>query len=189
MAQAAPANAACLGFSGTADGFDQQTAVSRAQAAVADAISEYKAQKRLGRSSLSPMRAKPQPYWRDSVSDELFVKPDIVKSEILYRVLEGRGFALSSAPRAPKPAGRFREAPASAPGPDRPGPIPFLGAARLAAAGTSATFSGFFIKKDQRDDRERDHRDEPEEIVEGEHLRLAGDLMRDQRVPPRAIAA
>ena len=28
------------------------------------------------------MRAKPQPYWRDSVRSELFVKPDIVTSQI-----------------------------------------------------------------------------------------------------------
>lgn len=76
----APANAGCLGFSGTADGFDQITAVSRAQAAVADAITEYKTQRRLGAASVSPMRAKPQPYWRDVVTDDLYYKPDIVKS-------------------------------------------------------------------------------------------------------------
>ncbi len=80
VAQGAPANAACLGFSGTADGFDQVTAVTRAQAAVAAAISEYKTQKRLGAVSVSAMRAKPQPYWRDSVSENLYHKPDIVKS-------------------------------------------------------------------------------------------------------------
>jgi len=80
VAQGVPANAACLGFSGTADGFDQVTAVTRAQAAVAAAISEYKTQKRLGAVSVSAMRAKPQPYWRDSVSENLYHKPDIVKS-------------------------------------------------------------------------------------------------------------
>jgi len=80
VAQAAPANAACYGFSGTADGFDQPTAVSRAQAAVADAIAQYKAQKRLGAIIVSAMRATPQPYWRSSVSADLYYKPDIVKS-------------------------------------------------------------------------------------------------------------
>jgi len=80
LAQGAPANAGCLGFSGTADGFDKITAVTRAQAAVADAITEYKTQKRLGAVAVSAMRAKPQPYWRDSVSAELFFRPDIVKS-------------------------------------------------------------------------------------------------------------
>jgi hypothetical protein len=80
LVQGAPAHAACLGFSGTADGFDQVTAVTRAQAAVADAIAQYKASKRLGPVTVSAMRAKPQPYWRDSVSDNLYHKPDIVKS-------------------------------------------------------------------------------------------------------------
>ena len=80
LAQNAPAKVGCLGFSGTADGFDKETAVSRAQAAVADAISQYKASKRLGSVTVTAMRAKPQPYWRDNVSENLFFKPDIVKS-------------------------------------------------------------------------------------------------------------
>ena len=80
LAQSAPAKAGCLGFSGTADGFDKETAVSRAQAAVADAISQYKASKRLASVTVTAMRAKPQPYWRDNVSENLFFKPDIVKS-------------------------------------------------------------------------------------------------------------
>ena len=42
FAQSSPAKAGCLGFSGTADGFDQETGVSRAQLALADAIAEYK---------------------------------------------------------------------------------------------------------------------------------------------------
>ena len=80
LAHGAPANAGCVGLSGTADGFDQETGVSRAQLALADAIKEYKATKRLGAITVSAMRAKPQPYWRDSVSADLFYKPDIVKS-------------------------------------------------------------------------------------------------------------
>ena len=78
--QGSAAQAACAAFSGTADGFDKVTAVSRAQAAVAQAIADYRAQKRLGRVSVSPMRRPPQPYWRDAVSAELFHKPDIVTS-------------------------------------------------------------------------------------------------------------
>ncbi len=49
-------------------------------AAVADAIAQYKAQKRLGAITVSAMRATPQPYWRSSVSADLYYKPDIVKS-------------------------------------------------------------------------------------------------------------
>jgi len=81
LAPASPVNAGCLGFSGTADGFDKITAVTRAQEAVASAIAEYRKQKRLGAGSISPMRAKPQPYWREAVSAELFHKPDIVKTD------------------------------------------------------------------------------------------------------------
>jgi hypothetical protein len=81
MAAGAPAEARCLGFSGTADGFNKQTAVSRSQAAVVEAISEYRTQKRLGNPSVAPMRASPQPYWRDSVRAELFHKPDIVTGQ------------------------------------------------------------------------------------------------------------
>jgi hypothetical protein len=81
VVQGAPANAACIGFSGTADGFDKPTAVSRAQTAVAQAISDYKKVKKIGAVSVSAMRASPQPYWRSSVSDSMFYKPDIVKSD------------------------------------------------------------------------------------------------------------
>ena len=80
-AQGSAAQAGCAAFSGTADGFDKPTAVSRAQAAVADAIAEYKASKRLGAVSVSAMRRQPQPYWREGVSKELFYKPDIVTSK------------------------------------------------------------------------------------------------------------
>ena len=81
LTQGGPAHAGCAAFSGTADGFDKPTAVTRAQAAVAQAIADYRAQKRLGRVSVSPLRRPPQPYWRDAVSPELFHKPDIVTSK------------------------------------------------------------------------------------------------------------
>ena len=80
LAQSAPALAGCIGFSGTADGFDQETAVSRAQLAVADAVTEYKTQKKLGAATVTAMRAQPHPYWRDVVTENLYYKPDIVKS-------------------------------------------------------------------------------------------------------------
>jgi hypothetical protein len=55
------------------------TAVTRAQAALADAISVYKKQKKLRAVTVSAMRAAPQPYWRDTVAENLYHKPDIVK--------------------------------------------------------------------------------------------------------------
>jgi hypothetical protein len=42
-------------------------------------------------------------------------------------------------------------------------------------------------EKEQRDDGERHQANEPEQVVEGEHLRLARDLVRDQRAGLRRI--
>jgi hypothetical protein len=81
FAQGTTAQAGCVGLSGTADGFDRQTAVDRAQAALAEAITDLKTQKRIHSVSVTPMRAKPQPYWRDSVDASLYQKPDIVTSK------------------------------------------------------------------------------------------------------------
>jgi len=86
LALGAPAQAGCVGLSGTADGFDKETAVSRAQSALADAVNQYKAEKRLHAVTLRAMRAQPHPYWRTSVSDDMLCfnvwcgiyKPDIV---------------------------------------------------------------------------------------------------------------
>lgn len=77
LAATAPANAGCSKFVGTADGWDKADALSGAQAALAGAIADFKAQKKVN-VSISAMKPKPQPYWRDSVSAELFVKPDVV---------------------------------------------------------------------------------------------------------------
>jgi hypothetical protein len=81
LAQGATAQAGCVGLSGTADGFDRQTAVARAQNALATAITDFKAQKGIRSVSISAMRAKPQPYWRGDVSPNLYQKPDVVTSK------------------------------------------------------------------------------------------------------------
>src|SRR5215469_3513575 len=86
LALGAPAQAGCVGLSGTADGFDKETAVGRAQLALADYVKEYKAAKHLSAVTVSAMRVSPQPYWRSSVSDNQFCfgincgiyRPDIV---------------------------------------------------------------------------------------------------------------
>jgi hypothetical protein len=44
VAQGAPASAACVVLAGTADGFDKETAVSRAQRSLEDYIQQYKAE-------------------------------------------------------------------------------------------------------------------------------------------------
>lgn len=80
ITQSVTAQAGCVGLSGTADGVNKATAVSRSQNALATAIQEYKAAKRIRNVTISPMRAKPQPYWRGGVSPNLYQKPDVVTS-------------------------------------------------------------------------------------------------------------
>ncbi len=88
LALGAPAQASCVSVSGTADGFDKETAVSRAQLALDDYVNQYKAAKHLSAVNVSAMRVSPNPYWRDSVSDDQFCfgthcgfyKPDIVNA-------------------------------------------------------------------------------------------------------------
>jgi hypothetical protein len=102
LALGAPAQAGCIGLSGTADGFDKETAVSRAQLALADYVKQYKAEKRLRAVTVSAMRASPQPYWRSSVSDNQFCfgincgiyKPDIVNARSHTICWHGGGIAL-----------------------------------------------------------------------------------------------
>ena len=78
MTQGTPASAACVVLAGTADGFDKETAVSRAQLALDDYIKQYKAENQLGAVTVSAMRADPQPYWRGRVSENMMYHPDIV---------------------------------------------------------------------------------------------------------------
>src|SRR5215471_6990616 len=78
LAQGAPASAACVVLAGTADGFDKETAVSRAQLALDDYMKQYKAENHLGAVAISAMRAEPQPYWRGRVSENMMYRPDIV---------------------------------------------------------------------------------------------------------------
>ena len=94
MAQGAPASAACVVLAGTADGFDKETAVSRAQRSLEDYIQQYKAENHLGAVTVSAMRAEPQPYWRGRVSENMMYHPDIVTEKILHGLLARRGLDL-----------------------------------------------------------------------------------------------
>ena len=68
MAQGSPASAACVVLAGTADGFDKETAVSRAQLALDAYIEQYKTENHLSAVTVSARRAEPQPYWGGRVS-------------------------------------------------------------------------------------------------------------------------
>jgi hypothetical protein len=81
LAQGGTAQAGCVGLNGTADGVNKQTAVARSQNALATAIQDFKAQKRIHNVSISAMRPRPQPYWRDTVTPDLYQKPDVVTSK------------------------------------------------------------------------------------------------------------
>jgi len=79
LGAAAPAHAGCSKLVGTADGWDKRDALGGAQSALAEAVAEFKKSK--GAVTVSAMRAKPQPYWREAVSSELFLKPDVVTAK------------------------------------------------------------------------------------------------------------
>jgi hypothetical protein len=85
MAQGAPAPGACVVLAGTADGFNKETAVSRAQLALDDYVRQYKEENHLGTVTIRAMRAEPQPYWRGRVSENMMYHPDIV-TETSYTV-------------------------------------------------------------------------------------------------------
>ena len=51
-------------------------------------------QKKIRSVTVSAMRASPQPYWRDSVSADLYYKPDIVKADSYTDLLAWGGLAL-----------------------------------------------------------------------------------------------
>lgn len=80
MVVSVPASAGgCTKYAGTADGYDKADAVQGAQAALAEAVADLKAKK--GSLTITPQRATPQPYWRSSVSADLYVKPDVVTAK------------------------------------------------------------------------------------------------------------
>ena len=76
----APVNAAgCSQLVGTADGWDKSDALSGSQAALAQEVNDFKKGK--GAVTVTAMKARPRPYWRESVSDDLYVKPDVVTAK------------------------------------------------------------------------------------------------------------
>jgi hypothetical protein len=73
--------AKCSLFGGTADGWNKRDASEGARTALGDAIGEWMRFANVARVSVTAMRPKPEPYWRDAVSAELFLKPDVVTEQ------------------------------------------------------------------------------------------------------------
>jgi hypothetical protein len=81
VAQVAPASAGCVLLAGTADGFDRETAVDRAQLALKDYVHQYKSENHLDAVTVTAMRAEPKPYWRSEVSANMMRGPDVVTQD------------------------------------------------------------------------------------------------------------
>ncbi len=85
LTAAQPAQALCTSVAVTADEMSKDGAVVRSQSGLQDAIDKWAKQNRIKKVRVSPLKAKPQPYWRDTVTADLFLKPD-VKTAKYYTV-------------------------------------------------------------------------------------------------------
>ncbi|MFD0985573.1 hypothetical protein [Methyloligella solikamskensis] len=72
---------ACVKISGTDDGVVQEAAVEGANEALENAIADWRRQHPGINPVRSAERAEPNPYWRSTVTPDLYFKPDIVTSQ------------------------------------------------------------------------------------------------------------
>ncbi|ODA67813.1 hypothetical protein A7A08_00979 [Methyloligella halotolerans] len=66
---------------GTDDGVVQDAAVEGAREALEDAIVDWRRQHPGVHPSRTAKRPGPNPYWRDTVTPDLYFKPDVVDSQ------------------------------------------------------------------------------------------------------------
>jgi hypothetical protein len=71
------ANAVCTAIAVTADEGNKAAAVARSQAGLQNAINEWAKTNKVKNVRVSPLPAKPDPYWRSAVTADLFLKPDV----------------------------------------------------------------------------------------------------------------
>lgn len=75
----AAAQQRCVFFSGTADGLIKTAAVEKSLESLKEAIDKWKAEKGVTAPTMqTPQKPTPHPYWRSSVSSELFLPPDVI---------------------------------------------------------------------------------------------------------------
>ena len=69
----------CLIFSGTADSIRKARAVEESLEGLREAIDKWKLENGIvGPVTETPQRPEPRPYWRSSISEDLFLTPDII---------------------------------------------------------------------------------------------------------------
>ncbi len=71
----------CYLISGTGDGLDKKEAVAESRAALDEAIAGWKSAHHVSHITTRPAKPSPDPYWRDKVDSDLYVKPDVVDSK------------------------------------------------------------------------------------------------------------
>jgi hypothetical protein len=78
IAVASRASASCSELAGTGDGWVKEDAFGAAQEGLAQAIYEFEAKHKGAELRITAQQVKPLPYWRDKVTGDLLLKPDIV---------------------------------------------------------------------------------------------------------------
>ena len=69
----------CMFFSGTADSIKRASAVEESQEALRGVIDKWRTENAIsGPITEAPQRPEPKPYWRGSISPDLFLTPDVV---------------------------------------------------------------------------------------------------------------
>src|SRR5262249_20123885 len=82
----AAAQQRCVFFSGTADSLGKSRAVEDSLGSLKEAIDKWKAESNVsGPVTQIAQKPNPHPYWRTTVSPELFLPPDVV-SDTAYTV-------------------------------------------------------------------------------------------------------
>jgi len=78
-AQEQPPLERCLYFSSTADAIRKASAAEESQQELRESIDKWKLENGIsGPVTETPQRPEPKPYWRGSISEDLFLTPDIV---------------------------------------------------------------------------------------------------------------
>jgi hypothetical protein len=75
---ASQVSAECSILNETADGWSKEEAAGKARAALHETIATWKAKNGITGVVQTPEKPQPRPYWRTTVSPDLFLAPDLV---------------------------------------------------------------------------------------------------------------